>query len=166
MADKKKKTSPKKKSSPTGKKEKETKRIQPKKKSVKEKKPKASKPKATPLDSHYIEFFQNIKTQVLNARIRAARVLNGEMIQLYWNIGKEIVTRQEEFGWGKSVVEKLSRDLKKELPNTHGFSSRNLWDMRKFYEEYKDHSNLRQLVAEIPWGHNSFSTENSNAWLL
>jgi predicted nuclease of restriction endonuclease-like (RecB) superfamily len=66
----------------------------------------------------------------------------------------KIVERQEQFGWGKSVVEKLSADLKKEFPDLSGYSARNLWDMRRLYLEYKDNEKLRRLVAEIPWGQN------------
>lgn len=76
------------------------------------------------------------------------------MIQLYWKIGELIVQRQEQEGWGKSVVEKLSKDLCAEIPDSKGYSARNLWDMRRFYSEYREKPNLRQLVAEIPWGHN------------
>ena len=65
-----------------------------------------------------------------------------------------IVEKQEKEGWGKSVVEKLSQDLQKEYPGEGGFSSRNLWDMKRFYEQYASHEKLRQAVAEIPWGHN------------
>ncbi len=65
-----------------------------------------------------------------------------------------IVEKQQELGWGKSVVETLSRDVQQEFPSVTGFSPRNLWDMKRFYEQYADHENLRQRVAEIPWGHN------------
>ena len=69
-------------------------------------------------------------------------------------IGKSIVEKQEKLGWGKSVVEQLSKDLKKEFTNTSGFSSNNLWRMRVFYLEYKGYPNLAQVVQEIPWGQN------------
>ncbi len=105
-------------------------------------------------DAHYLQFLQDIKERIRNARIQAASVVNHELINLYWNIGKEIAERQEKFGWGKSIVERLAKDLQEDFPNTSGFSSRNLWDMRRFYIEYKDNPNLRQLVAEIPWGQN------------
>lgn len=104
--------------------------------------------------SDYAQFLHNIKTRVQHARIAASRSVNRELIALYWSIGKDIVEKQEELGWGKSVVEQLSKDLKKEFPGTEGFSARNLWDMRRFYEEYQSDTNLQQLVAEIPWGHN------------
>lgn len=105
-------------------------------------------------EKKYLQFVSEIKGQILSARLRAIHHINKELIQLYWNIGKTIVERQKENGWGKSVVEELAKDLQQEFPNLYGFSARNLWDMRRFYEAYKNHEFLRQAVAEIPWGHN------------
>lgn len=104
--------------------------------------------------SDYSNFLNDIKERILNARINAARIVNRELISLYWTIGKNIIEKQEKFGWGKAVVERLSLDLKKEFPETTGFSPRNLWDMRRLYDEYHRDEKLRQLVAEIPWGQN------------
>ena len=104
--------------------------------------------------SDYLPFLEEIKGKIKSARIQAYRRVNKEIILLYWDIGKKIVERQEQFGWGKSVVEKLSADLKKEFPDLSGYSARNLWDMRRLYLEYKDNEKLRRLVAEIPWGQN------------
>jgi len=106
------------------------------------------------LKSDYQPFFEDIKGKIKLARIQAYRRINREVIFLYWDIGKKIVEKQEQFGWGKGVVEKLSSDLNKEFTGLSGYSARNLWDMRRFYLEYKDNENLRQLVAEIPWGQN------------
>ncbi|MBU4252552.1 MAG: DUF1016 family protein, partial [Candidatus Omnitrophica bacterium] len=53
-----------------------------------------------------------------------------------------------------NIVEALARDLKAAFPQVHGFSERNVWNMRRLYEEYKNKPFLQQLVAEIPWGHN------------
>jgi len=64
------------------------------------------------------------------------------------------VIRQEKFGWGKSVVETLSNDLQKEFVGVKGFSSQNLWRMRKFYEEYNANEKLAPMVREIGWSHN------------
>jgi predicted nuclease of restriction endonuclease-like (RecB) superfamily len=102
----------------------------------------------------YFNFLEDIKKRVLSARISAARTINRNLVELYWDIGRMIVEKQEKEGWGKSVVEKLSQDLQKEYPGEAGFSSRNLWDMKRFYEQYASHKKLRQAVAEIPWGHN------------
>jgi predicted nuclease of restriction endonuclease-like (RecB) superfamily len=106
------------------------------------------------LKSDYLPFLEEIKAKIKSSRIQAYRRVNKEIILLYWDIGKKIVERQEQFGWGKSVVEKLSTDLKKEFPGLSGYSARNLWEMRRFYVAYKDYEKLQQLVAEIPWGQN------------
>lgn len=106
------------------------------------------------LDKNYIFFLNTIKSKILSARIRVCRGLNRELIKLYWDLGKTIAERQKQYSWGQNIVERLARDLQQEFPNVGGFSDRNLWDLRRFYEAYKDHTKLRQLVAEIPWGHN------------
>ncbi|MBI3540764.1 MAG: DUF1016 domain-containing protein [Deltaproteobacteria bacterium] len=101
--------------------------------------------------NNYAEFLGRIKSRIAQARIRAARTVNHELTDLYWSIGKDIVEKQENLGWGKSVVEKLSGDLRKAFPGTTGFSTPNLWFMRQFYLEYRDHPNLLQLARELPW---------------
>lgn len=106
----------------------------------------------TPPD--YDGFLQEIKQRIRESRLLAYRAVNKELIELYWNIGREIAFRQERDGWGKSVVERLSRDLREEFPGTSGFSAPNLWFMRQMYLEYRDYPNLLQLVREIPWGQN------------
>jgi len=105
-------------------------------------------------DQSYIEFLAEIKDSIHSARIRSSRAANRELTQLYWTIGKEIVDRQSQHGWGKSVVERLSVDLSAEFAGMSGFSAQNLWYMRQFYLEYNTTPNLQQLVGEIPWGHN------------
>ena len=104
--------------------------------------------------SQYLEFLEEIKSEVKRAKLNAARIVNSEKIKLYFFIGQQIVEKQEKYFWGDSVVEKLSIDLKKEFGESIGFSTRNLWDMRKFYIQYENNTFLRQLVAEIPWGQN------------
>ena len=105
-------------------------------------------------DRNYADFLVEIKSRIDQSRIKAIRSINKELIKLYWHIGKAIIEKQNQFGWGKSVVELLSNDLRRMYPEVSGFSARNLWDMRRLYEEYKDYLFLRQAVAEIPWGHN------------
>jgi predicted nuclease of restriction endonuclease-like (RecB) superfamily len=73
---------------------------------------------------------------------------------LYWDIGSIIVARQEQYGWGQGVVEKLAIDLTAESNGAKGFSAQNLWRMRLFYLAYKSSPKLAQLVREIPWGQN------------
>lgn len=100
----------------------------------------------------YVRFLGEIKKRIASARITAYRKLNRELIRLYWDIGKKIIERQEMFGWGKGVVERLSKDLMAEFKGREGFSPNNLWRIRNFYLTYRDNLKLAQLVQEIPWG--------------
>ena len=102
----------------------------------------------------YSSFLEEVTSQIQQTRNRSAQAVNREVVSLYWWLGERIVKSQEQYGWGKSVVERLSKDLLAKFNSRFGFSPRNLWDMRRFYVEYKDQSKLRQLVAEIPWGQN------------
>ncbi|KAA1246520.1 YhcG family protein [Aquimarina sp. RZ0] len=102
----------------------------------------------------YTTFLQEIKEQVYQSQYEALKQVNKQLIKLYWAIGKSIVEKQEQFGWGKSVVETLSKDLQKEFVGVKGFSTDNLWRMRKFYIKYSENSKLAPLVQEIGWSHN------------
>jgi len=102
----------------------------------------------------YRAVFQAIKANVQEARMQARKAANHAVIQLYWSIGKKIVSAQEKHGWGKAVVERLSQDLRQEFSSTFGFSVQNLWYMRQLYLEYQNYPNLQQLIGEIPWGQN------------
>jgi len=73
------------------------------------------------------------------------------MIALYWEIGRQITERQKALGWGKSVVENLSKDIQKEFPGIQGFGVSNLRDMARFYTEYQSNEILQPLVGEISW---------------
>jgi len=106
------------------------------------------------IKKEYGIFLNEIKSRIVSARIQAVRRVNKELISLYWDIGKSIVERQERFGWGKGVVEKLASDLAAEFNKAAGFSVQNLWRMRLLYLGYKDKPKLAQLVREIPWGQN------------
>ncbi len=98
----------------------------------------------------YVQFLSEIKSRIVTARIQAFRSVNKELIQLYWDIGKSIIERQEKYGWGQSVVEKLAVDLTTEFNGAEGYSVQNLWRMRFLYLAYKDSPKLAQLVREIP----------------
>jgi predicted nuclease of restriction endonuclease-like (RecB) superfamily len=106
------------------------------------------------IDDRYKNLLTEIKDKIRNTQISIAKAANTELIQLYWWLGSRIVEKQKEYRWGKSVVERLSKDLKATFPATYGFSTQNLWYMRKFYLEYNKLPNLQQLVGEIPWGQN------------
>ena len=103
----------------------------------------------------YLEWLNNLKSKIRTTQIKAALSANSELIKLYWDIGKDIFEKQEVKGWGNSIVESLSKDLKAEFPDMKGFSRRNLFYMKKFYNFYKsDFEKVQRLVAQIPWGHN------------
>lgn len=108
-----------------------------------------------PTNNRYHDFLRDIKMQVAQSRLGATRAVNRSLIGLYWSLGKMIVERQEELGWGSAVVDQLSADLRNEFPDMSGFSPRNLWHIKSFYETYSAAPVfLQQLVAEIPWGQN------------
>jgi predicted nuclease of restriction endonuclease-like (RecB) superfamily len=102
----------------------------------------------------YQDFFKEIKDKIKQSRYDALKSVNKELINLYWNIGKGIVEKQNQFGWGKSIVTNLSKDLQKEFPDVKGLSESNLWRMRNFFKEYFDLEKLAPLVREITWSNN------------
>src|SRR5437879_731179 len=122
------------------------------------------------LPATYPALLEDIKSRIRTAQIKAALSVNRELIELYWSIGRDIVSRQESEGWGVSVVERLAADLQTAFPGIAGLSARNIWRMRAFFLEWADplilpqagaesaatrvESILTQPVAEIPWGHN------------
>ena len=102
----------------------------------------------------FVSFVNEIKSKIISSQYEALKAVNKELINLYLEIGKNIVEKQEKFGWGKSVVKNLSDELRKEFVGMKGFSERNLWNMRTFYIEYKDNIKLQALTAQIGWTHN------------
>src|SRR3990170_8795899 len=106
------------------------------------------------INTEYKTFFKEIKERILAAQYDALKAVNKELIGLYWDIGKSIVAKQSELGWGKSVVETLAKDLQNEFPGIQGVSVQNLWNMRQFYSSYRDNTKLQPLVGEISWTKN------------
>lgn len=106
------------------------------------------------LPPDYADWLAEIKTRVAAARARAVLAANAELIRLYWQIGREILTRQAAQGWGSKVIERLARDLRAEFPEMKGFSRRNLMYMRDFAEAWPDAEMVQQLAAQLPWFHN------------
>lgn len=96
------------------------------------------------------DFIVEIKKKVRQAQYEALKVVNTQLINLYWEIGKSISEKQSE-NWGKSVVFRLSEELQQEFPGISGFSVGNLWIMAQFYSEYQSDKNLVPLVREISW---------------
>ena len=102
----------------------------------------------------YPRLLPEIKERIRSAQYEALKAVNKELVGLYWDIGRMILERQETEGWGKSVVKRLSADLRQEFPGVSGFSVQNLWYMRQFYSEYHGNERLQPLVGEIAWAYN------------
>ncbi len=109
---------------------------------------------SNPISDNYRHLLMEIKQRIRSAQYEALKAVNREMINLYWDIGKIIVTQQQGASWGKSVVEQLAKDLQAEFPGISGFSAANLWRMRLFYESYVNNEKLAPMVREIGWSHN------------
>ena len=106
------------------------------------------------LGATYAEWLASIKARVQAARTRAVLAVHAEQIDLYLDIGRSILDKQAEDGWGKGVVEKLATDLRRTFPDVKGFSVANLRHMRKLAEICAGDEYLSQLVRDLPWGHN------------
>lgn len=105
------------------------------------------------IPQNYSQVVEAIKKHIQQAQYNSLRLVNQQMIKMYWQIG-ELLSEQTKLGWGKSIVENLSKDIRNEHPGIKGFSTANLWFMKQFYETYSDQPNLQQLVREIAWGQN------------
>lgn len=127
----------------------------------------------------YTDFLAEIKKQIRSSQAKAALAVNSALIEMYWNIGREIAEKQAAHSWGNRIIEQLANDLKKEFPGISGFSRANLFFIRRFYLFYadvkvqqavrllsdeeismqqpvafsKDFANIGTFLAQIPWGH-------------
>ena len=106
------------------------------------------------MPKNYQTFFQSLKNQIKQERLKTILSANSAMILMYWNIGKAILDRQQSEGWGTKVIDRMSFDLKENFPDMTGFSPRNLKYMRKFAEAWADVEIVQRTVAQIPWRSN------------
>ncbi|MBR5581211.1 MAG: DUF1016 family protein [Treponema sp.] len=98
--------------------------------------------------------FQSIVLMIKQSQIKAYSSVNYELIDLYYNLGKYISVKVEQANWGKGVVKELADYIAKKTPELTGFSDKNLWRMKQFYETYKDDEKLSPLVRELSWTNN------------
>ena len=101
----------------------------------------------------YADWLADVKARVHAAQQRAALAVNRELLQFYWRLGRDILERQEQEGWGTKVVDRLAHDLKVAFPEVKGFSPRNLKYMRRFAEAWPDPEIVQQLLHQLPWFH-------------
>jgi predicted nuclease of restriction endonuclease-like (RecB) superfamily len=102
----------------------------------------------------YAEWLSDLKSRIHNAQQRSTLAVNRELIQLYWQIGRDILERQAKQGWGAKVIERLAEDLRTAFPEMKGFSRANLMYMRAFADAWPDSAIVQQAVGQLPWGHN------------
>lgn len=111
-------------------------------------------PRLTPPPAGYADWLAELKTRIHSAQQRATLAVNRELMLLYWQIGRDILARQAEQGWGSKVIERLAEDLRAAFPDMKGFSRANLMYMRAFAEAWPDAGIVQQAVGQLPWGHN------------
>lgn len=104
-------------------------------------------------DKLYIKYLKEIKERIRNAQLRAMRAVNNEAILLFWQIGCDIIEKQQYEKWGSAFIARLSQDLLKEFPGTSSFSVRNLRFMRQFAENYQEVEIVKQVASQLPWWH-------------
>ena len=112
-------------------------------------------------DSEFKKWLVDLKVRILQSQVKAAIKINSELLHLYWDLGKDIVTRQMDAVWGNGFFEQLSKELMKEFPEMKGFSKSNLYYIKQFYlfyskAEEKFHQlggELENLIFQIPWRH-------------
>lgn len=103
--------------------------------------------------TEYREWLVDLKAQIRSSQVRAAVAVNSGMVMLYWQIGREILNRQEAQGWGAKVVVEVANRLHRELPNMKGLSRSNLMYMRRFAASWPDQQFVQQVLGQLSWYH-------------
>lgn len=108
-------------------------------------------PNLSEMSDSYLDFIEEIKKEIQTQRVAVVLNANTSMILLYWSIGRSILRKQKEEGWGAKVIDRMAKDLKEAFPDMNGFSPRNIKYMRKFAECWTDSEIVQRVVAQIPW---------------
>jgi len=117
----------------------------------------------------YHTWLKELKERIHTAQQRATLAVNRELVLLYWQMGRDILKRQGEQGWGTKVIERLAHDLRNAFPQMKGFSRTNLLYMRAFSEAWQNESIVQQLAGQLPWGHHlvlldKLNTQEERLW--
>ncbi|MBK8319970.1 MAG: DUF1016 family protein [Betaproteobacteria bacterium] len=97
--------------------------------------------------------FSEILGLVAAARLRAVQAVNTTLIELYWQVGEVISRKIAGAEWGDGVVDQLAEHIARSQPGLRGFTRRNLFRMRQFYEAYQDNQIVSALLTQLPWTH-------------
>jgi predicted nuclease of restriction endonuclease-like (RecB) superfamily len=98
--------------------------------------------------------FAEILSLAANARLRAVQAVNATLIALYWQVGEIISRKIDAAEWGDAVVSQLAEQIAQTHPGLRGFTRRNLFRMRQFYEAYCGDEKISALLRQLPWTHN------------
>jgi predicted nuclease of restriction endonuclease-like (RecB) superfamily len=125
----------------------------------------------TPPPEGYANWLADLKSRIHSAQQRATLAVNRELVLLYWQIGRDILTRQSVQGWGAKVIERLAHDLRVAFPDMKGFSPRNLKYMRAFAQAWPEAEFVQQAAAQLPWFHlctllDKLKTREERDWYL
>jgi predicted nuclease of restriction endonuclease-like (RecB) superfamily len=101
----------------------------------------------------YADWLADLKARIHTAQQRATLAVNRELVLLYWQMGRDILARQSEQGWGAKVIARLAHDLRAAFPEMKGFSPRNLKYMRAFAQAWPDAEFVQGVLAQLPWYH-------------
>lgn len=99
--------------------------------------------------------FSEVLQHIQQARHKIFSQANTALIDLYWQIGLTISHKVQSEAWGKGVVTELAQYIAHNAPDVKGFSDKNLWRMKQFYETYQADEKLSTLVRDLPWTHNT-----------
>lgn len=101
------------------------------------------------IDTKYNEAVQQIKSAILQCQLEAAKVVNRQMLALYYGIGKFVSDNTRKDVWGTGAIEAISEQLRRELPGLRGFGVSNIKNMRQFYELWKDVLNRQPMAGDL-----------------
>ena len=111
-----------------------------------------------PAPESYKQWLTALKTRFRQVQLKAAVAINTELLRFYWELGADIVQRQDGQAWGSGFLDKLSHDLRAEFPHVQGFSKRNLEQIRRWFQFWNSAPAIAQQAATqllaIPWWHN------------
>ena len=114
-------------------------------------------------NTDYKKWVVTIKNEIRSAQLKSAITVNTALINFYWQLGKSIVEKQHTHNWGTGTIDQLAFDLKKEFPNTDGFSRSNLYNIKQFYLFYSEIPFVQQGVGQIPYSNKLKNNSIKNA---
>jgi hypothetical protein len=108
----------------------------------------------------FAQWVKELKVKIHSARNKLAFSINSQILELYWEIGRDIAEKQRNSGWGSGFVAKTAEELRHEFPEINGFSRRNVYAILQWHKFYSvRYEFVPHRVAQIPWGHNLFDVE-------